>query len=78
MKRDKKRKLAERVLRVLGSKKRIANSDTTRAKRKKAILRAALHDDTRGASPLAAGRLDLQSDLGRFVEAFSDAAILNG
>lgn len=78
MKKDKGRKLAERILRVSAGKKRIGNSDMTRAKKKKAIMRAALHDNTRGARALAPGRLDFQSNLGRFVEAFPDATILNG
>lgn len=37
-----------------------------------------LQDNTRGARALASGGLNLESDLGRLVEAFSDTAILNG
>ena len=73
---DKKRELAKRVL---GNRRRMGNSDKTRAKREERIAACiTLQDDTRGARALASSRFDLQSNLGRLVEAFSDAAILNG
>jgi hypothetical protein len=72
-KQDKKGKPAERVL---GSKRHIGNQ-TQHEPKKSYLACCPLQDNTRGARALASGGLDLESDLGRFVEAFSDTAILN-